>query len=359
MKLNIVKMLFALLMSTSIFSTNLMVKIEPEYITTANDEIEIIFEIPKQEESIEQIENTVEIETVEENIINEEEITETEPEQIKAVETVETVETTEPAVEEPIQNDIEEPIQEIPETVVEDVKQDVPVVVRENNINVNGISVYITNSVTDADYNIVIGWIAEMPSFLTSHINSVNVVDDITQYSQLVSDTAVGLTKGSDIYIKSDNIANRKGNLYHEAGHCLDNYGGYSYTSKWNNICSVEWSGEGYYSTIEESFPEAISHYYVDGLNKPQSLAAIESLINTGALGEDDGFKDNYVTLYAEYKAIWIYSGADDFYNPVITTVEIGDTVQAVALNVDGTWYKVDINGQEGYCRADMVSVIS
>lgn len=354
MKLNIVKMLLALAVTTNALSS-VMMTVEPEYITAATDEIELTFEIAK-EEPIKEIENTVEIETVQEYVIDVEEIPVAEPEQIEAAETVKT---TEPVIEEPIQNDIEESTQEIPETVVEEVKQDAPVVVRENNINVNGISVYITDSVTDADYNIVIGWIAEMPSFLTSHINSVNVIDDITQYSQLVSDTAVGLTKGSDIYIKSDNIANRKGNLYHEAGHCLDNYGGYSYTSKWNNICSVEWSDEGYYSTTEESFPEAISHYYVDGLNKPQSYEAIENLINTGSLGEDDGFKENYVILYAEYKTIWIYSGADDFYNPVIATVEIGDTVQAVARNVDGTWYKVDINGQEGYCRADMVSVIS
>lgn len=347
MKLNIIKMMFALIMSTSVFS-NMMLTIKPEYVTTSTDEITITFEIPKEE--IEEIESTVEIETVIEENVNEEEITETEPE------IIETVEAAEP-VEEPIQNDTEEPAQEeIPETVVEEVKQDTPIVTRESNVYVNGISVYITDSVTDSDYNMVINWVAEMPSFLTNHVSSINILDDIEQYN-LTNKDATGLTKGSDVYVLADGIANRKKTLYHECGHALDNYGGYSYTSKWENITAAEWGGEGHYEVSRESFSEAIARYYVGTLDKTQSYDAIVNLINTGALGEDDGFKDNYTTLYAKYKAIWIYSGADDFYNPVISTVEIGSSVQAVALNTDGTWYKVDINGQEGYCRADMVSL--
>lgn len=351
MKLNIVKMMFALMATTSVFG-NMMMTIKPEYVTTDKDEITITFEIPK-EEKIEEIESTVEIKTVQEYVIDVEEIPVGEPEQIEE----ETVEAAEP-VEEPIQNDTEEPAQEeIPETVVEEVKQDVPVVTRESNLYVNGISVSITNSVSDADYNNMINWIAEMPSFLTNNIESVSVVDDITQYTMLGEDAAGTTRQGKNIYIKAISNNDKKETLYHEAGHCLDHTNNYSDTNKWNSICNAEWSGEGYYSTARESFAETVSRYYVDGLNKPQSLAAIESLINTGSLGEDSGFKDNYVTLYAKYKAIWIYSGADDFYNPVIATIEIGDSVQAIGLNVEGTWYKVTVNGQEGYCRADMVSL--
>ncbi len=355
MKLNIVKMLFALLMSTSIFSTNLITKIEPEYVTANNDEMNLTFEIQK-EEPIEEIENTVEIETVKEYVIDEEVIPVTKL-GTESPETVEADESVEPVVEEPIQNDIaEEPIQEIPETIEEEVKQDAPVVTRESNIYVNGISVYITDSVNDTDYNTVIGWISNMPSFLTDHLNSINIVDDISQYT-ITDNNASGCTKGSDIYVMAASITDRKKTLYHEAGHALDNFGGYSYTSKWESITAAEWGGEGHYETARESFAESVARYYMGNLDKTQSYTAIESLVSTGALGADDGFKENYVTLYAEYKAIWIYSGADDFYNPVIATIEIGDSVQSTAINVDGTWYKVDINGQEGYCRADMVSL--
>ena len=201
--------------------------------------------------------------------------------------------------------------------------------------------------------------LSEMPYFLTEHIETISVVDDITEYT-LTGENASGVTKqGKNIYINAVNIYDKQGTLYHEAGHCLDFFGGYSDTSTWNNICNSEWYDTGYYATTRESFAEAVSMYYVDGLNKSQSYEAIESLINTGTLGEDDGFKDNYTTLYAKYKTIWIYAGADDFYNEQIGTVEIGDSIQAIGLNVDGTWYKVDINGQEGYCRADMVSLVS
>ena len=264
-------------------------------------------------------------------------------------------------IEESVQIDLDlgtqEPVQEetieIPETVEE------PVTMRDDNVYVNGISVYITPSISDNDYNMVIGWISEMPYFLTEHIETISVVDDITEYT-LTGENASGVTKqGKNIYINAVNIYDKQGTLYHEAGHCLDFFGGYSDTSTWNNICNSEWYDTGYYATTRESFAEAVSMYYVDGLNKSQSYEAIESLINTGTLGEDDGFKDNYTTLYAKYKTIWIYAGADDFYNEQIGTVEIGDSIQAIGLNVDGTWYKVDINGQEGYCRADMVSLVS
>ncbi len=198
-----------------------------------------------------------------------------------------------------------------------------------------------------------------MPYFLTEHVETISVVDDITEYT-LTGENASGVTKqGKNIYINAVNIFDKKGTFYHEAGHCLDFFGGYSDTSAWNNICAAEWFDTGYYATTRESFAEAVSMYYVDGLDKPQSHTAIENLIDTGALGENDGFKDNYVTLYAKNKAIWIYAGADDFYNPTIGTVEIGDSIQASGLNTDGTWYKVDMNGQEGYCRADMVSLVS
>ena len=318
----------------------------------SQDSIKIIFDIPSIEDEIKPLEAPLEaledetIQTIEEPVI----------EPVEAI-----TEPTETIQEEPIQVDLDiepqEPVQEetieIPETVEE------PVTMRDDNVYVNGISVYITPSISDNDYNMVIGWISEMPYFLTEHIETISVVDDITEYT-LTGENASGVTKqGKNVYINAVNIYDKQGTLYHEAGHCLDFSGGYSDTSAWNNICNSEWYDTGYYATTRESFAEAVSMYYVDGLNKLQSYEAIESLINTGVLGENDGFKDNYVTLYAKNKTIWIYSGADDFYNEQIGTVEIGDSIQAIGLNVDGTWYKVDINGQEGYCRADMVSLVS
>ena len=318
----------------------------------SQDSIKIIFDIPSIEDEIKPLEAPLEaledetIQTIEETVI----------EPVEAI-----TEPTETIQEEPIQVDLDiepqEPVQEetieIPETVEE------PVTMRDDNVYVNGISVYITPSISDNDYNMVIGWISEMPYFLTEHIETISVVDDITEYT-LTGENASGVTKqGKNVYINAVNIYDKQGTLYHEAGHCLDFSGGYSDTSAWNNICNSEWYDTGYYATTRESFAEAVSMYYVDGLNKLQSYEAIESLINTGVLGENDGFKDNYVTLYAKNKTIWIYSGADDFYNEQIGTVEIGDSIQAIGLNVDGTWYKVDINGQEGYCRADMVSLVS
>lgn len=328
----------------------------------SQDTLEIIIDIPSTEEiketEIKPLEASVE--PLEDETIQTIEETEIEP--IEAL-----TEPTETMQEEPVQVDLDiepqEPVQEetieIPETVEEPEQVEAPVTMRDDNIYVNGISVYITPSISDNDYNMAIGWISEMPYFLTEHVETISIVDDITEYT-LTGENASGVTKqGKNIYINAVNIFDKKGTLYHEAGHCLDFSGGYSDTSTWNNICSSEWYDTGYYATTRESFAEAVSMYYVDGLDKPQSYEAIESLINTGTLGENDGFKDNYVTLYAKNKAIWIYSGADDFYNDQIGTVEIGDSIEAVGLNVDGTWYKVDINGQEGYCRADMVSLES
>ena len=325
----------------------------------SQDNIEIIFDIPSTEE-IKPLEAVIEP-------LNDETIQTIEETEIEPVEAIteplndDTIEEIEESVQIDLDIETQEPIQEetAPEQteVIETVEA--PVITRESNIYVNGISVYITPSVTDSDYNMFIEWVSEMPYFLTSHVETISVVDDITEYT-LTGENASGVTKqGRNIYINAINLYDKQGTLYHEAGHCLDFSGGYSDTSTWNNICSSEWYDTGYYATTRESFAEAVSMYYVDGLDKPQSHTAIENLINTGALGENDGFKDNYVTLYAKNKAIWIYAGADDFYNPTIGTVEIGDSIQAIGLNTDGTWYKVDMNGQEGYCRADMVSLES
>ena len=328
----------------------------------SQDTLEIIIDIPSTEDEIKPLEAV--IEPLEDETIQTIEETEIEPiEAITEPLNDDTIEEIEESVQIDLDIETQEPVQEetieIPETVEEPEQVEAPVITRESNIYVNGISVYITPSISDNDYNMVIGWISEMPYFLTEHIETISVVDDITEYT-LTGENASGVTKqGKNIYINAVNIYDKQGTLYHEAGHCLDFFGGYSDTSTWNNICNSEWYDTGYYATTRESFAEAVSMYYVDGLNKSQSYEAIESLINTGTLGEDDGFKDNYTTLYAKYKTIWIYAGADDFYNEQIGTVEIGDSIQAIGLNVDGTWYKVDINGQEGYCRADMVSLVS
>jgi len=328
----------------------------------SQDTLEIIIDIPSTEDEIKPLEAV--IEPLEDETIQTIEETEIEPiEALTEPLNDDTIEEIEESVQIDLDLGTQEPIQEetieIPETVEEPEQVEAPVTMRDDNVYVNGISVYITPSITDDDYNMFIGWVSEMPYFLTSHVEKISVVDDITEYT-LTGENASGVTKqGKNIYINAINLYDKQGTLYHEAGHCLDFSGGYSDTSAWNNICNSEWSDAGYYATTRESFAEAVSMYYVDGLNKLQSYEAIESLINTGALGVDDGFRDNYVTLYAKNKTIWIYSGADDFYNEQIGTVEIGDSIQAVGLNTDGTWYKVDINGQEGYCRADMVSLES
>ena len=326
----------------------------------SQDTLEIIFDIPSIEDEIKPLEAV--IEPLEDETIQTIEETEIEPvEALTEPLNDDTIEEIEESVQIDLDLGTQEPVQEeiTPEQteVIETVEA--PVITREANIYINGISIYITPSLTDDDYNMIIGWISEMPYFLTEHVETISVVDDITEYT-LTGENASGVTKqGKNIYINAVNIFDKKGTLYHEAGHCLDFFGGYSDTSAWNNICAAEWFDTGYYTTTRESFAEAVSMYYVDGLDKPQSHTAIENLIDTGALGENDGFKDNYVTLYAKNKAIWIYAGADDFYNPTIGTVEIGDSIQAIGLNTDGTWYKVDMNGQEGYCRADMVSLVS
>lgn len=226
---------------------------------------------------------------------------------------------------------------------------------RSENTSVRGVSVYISSSVSNSDYNTVISWINNMPSFLLNHVNSVNVVDNIQSYTIDGSD-ASGVTKsGHDIYLKAQGISGRLGSFYHEAGHCLDFYGGYSNSSTWQSICSAEWSGEGYYAASNEAFAEAISRYYVDGLSKSQTVAAIQNLINTGSLGSGDGFQAISKTLYADPKIIYVYSGPNDFYSEVITKVQIGGSCQAIGINGDGTWYKVEANGVTGYVRADMV----
>lgn len=228
---------------------------------------------------------------------------------------------------------------------------------RADTVNTNGIQVYISPSVSDGDYNTVISWVNNMPGFLTSHISSVNVIDDMRSYT-LTGEDASGVTKGGhNIYLKADGVSGRLGSLYHEAGHCLDFYGGYSNSSAWESIRAAEWSGEGYYSASNEAFAEAISRYYTGGLGKEQTRKAIESLINTGSLGTGDGFNSVNTTLYAKYKAIWIYDGPNDFYGTQIGTIQIGSSIQATGLNADNTWYKVDYNGQTGYTRADMVSL--
>lgn len=219
---------------------------------------------------------------------------------------------------------------------------------------VNGIKVSITSSVSDKDRKKVISWIKKMPKFLTRHIKSVNVVDNMKKYTLTGKDASGATRGGHNIYLKASGINKRLGSLYHEAGHCLDFYGGYSNSSIWEGIRASEWSGEGYYSSSSESFAEAISKYYVDGLEKKQTKKAIKKLIKTGSLGKESKKK---IKLYAKYKAIWIYSGPNDFYGKQIGTVQIGGSIEATGLTEDKTWYKVKFNGKTGYVRADMVSL--
>ena len=195
----------------------------------SQDTLKIIIDVPSTEDEIKPLEAVIEpVEALTEPLNDD------------------TIEEIEESVQIDLDLGIQEPIQEetieIPETVEEPEQVEAPVTMRDDNVYVNGISVYITPSITDDDYNMFIEWVSEMPYFLTSHVETISVVDDITEYT-LTGENASGVTKqGRNIYINAINLYDKQGTLYHEAGHCLDFSGGYSDTSAWNNICNSEWS---------------------------------------------------------------------------------------------------------------------
>ena len=232
---------------------------------------------------------------------------------------------------------------------------------RNNVVTVRGITVVISDSVSDSDYNTFINWIKNMPDVLLQYVETINVVDHIENYAS-VSANAYGVTinNGRDIYITAKNLGNRKDTLYHEAGHSLDLAGGYSYrfsgTSTWKNICASEWSNEGYYSSTTESFAEAISRYYIDGLNKPESKKAIKQILTTGKLEEGSVFTDINITLYAKDKNVQIVDLPDRKATTQLGTIKPYESIEAIGVNQNGTYYKVVYNGQIGYINASGVT---
>lgn len=232
---------------------------------------------------------------------------------------------------------------------------------RNNVVTVRGITVVISDSVSDSDYNTFINWIKNMPDVLLQYVETISVVDYIENYAS-VSANAYGVTinNGRDIYITANNLGSRISTLYHEAGHSLDLAGGYSYrfsgTSTWKNICASEWSNEGYYSSTTESFAEAISRYYIDGLNKPESKKAIKQILTTGKLEEGSVFTDINITLYAKDKNVQIVDLPDRKATTQLGTIKPYESIEAIGVNQNGTYYKVVYNGQIGYINASGVT---
>lgn len=233
---------------------------------------------------------------------------------------------------------------------------------RNNTITVRGITVVISNSVSDSDYNTFINWIKNMPDVLLQYVETISVVDYIENYAS-VSANAYGVTinNGRDIYITANNLGSRISTLYHEAGHSLDLAGGYSYrfsgTSTWKNICASEWSNEGYYSSTTESFAEAVSRYYLNELgNKSRSRKAIEQILATGKLEEESVFTEINITLYAKDKNVQIVDLPDRKATTQLGTIKPYESIEAIGVNQNGTYYKVIYNGQVGYVNASNVT---
>ena len=233
---------------------------------------------------------------------------------------------------------------------------------RNNVVTVRGITVVISDSVSDSDYNTFINWIKNMPDVLLQYVETISVVDYIENYAS-VSANAYGVTinNGRDIYITANNLGSRISTLYHEAGHSLDLAGGYSYrfsgTSTWKNICASEWSNEGYYSSTTESFAEAVSRYYLNELgNKSRSRKAIEQILTTGKLEEESVFTEINITLYAKDKNVQIVDLPDKKATTQLGTIKPYESIEAIGVNQNGTYYKVIYNGQVGYVNASNVT---
>ena len=220
---------------------------------------------------------------------------------------------------------------------------------------VDGIVVNVPNSVSDSSYNTFISWIRNMPDYLKKNINVINVVNNIDDYNITAGVSAAGLTDGRIIYIKASNLTSRKGTLYHEAGHVLDNVYGYSYTDYWQKIRKAEWANAGYYSTQLESFAEAISHYHVDGLTKSQSKKAIQNIINYGFIEGKGAYSSMNKTIYTNNIGLFMYTGASDTTD-LVCIIPIGKTATAIGVNSNKTWYRVNYNGKVGFVHKDRIS---
>lgn len=145
------------------------------------------------------------------------------------------------------------------------------------------IKLTISTSASDEEYYNVYSWIDNMPQFLRANIKSIMVCDELPFGSKYT----VGASQSGEIWIKTSELYDGKAILYHEAGHVLDWANGriYSGSTTWETISQTEWANDGYNSSIRESFAQAVSDYYVGGLNgKPQTKDAIEKIINTGTI---------------------------------------------------------------------------
>lgn len=218
------------------------------------------------------------------------------------------------------------------------------------------VKIETEGNVSDYMVNDVKSWVGDIPDIIREQIYCITITTSIDKYN-IYGFGVNGVTvSGHYIYLNANAWGSgMQKSFYHESGHCLDMWGGYSFTSAWESICNSEWSGEGYYADQLESFAEAVGRYYRGTLNgKPQTLKAIKGIISTGKLTQDTSLN---ITLYAKSHALWVYDGPNDFYGTQIGTVQIGDSVKATALNADKSWYTIKYNGGTGYVRADFVSL--
>lgn len=229
---------------------------------------------------------------------------------------------------------------------------------------VSGIKVFVEKELDGEYLNEVMGWISDMPTVLTKHINSINIVYDIYSYRgelEGVDYVVAGFQQAGDIFLNVNYLS--KETLYHEAGHALDYYskhnlgGYYSDTDVWDKICKEEWANEGYYSTNQESFAEAISCYYMNTLDKEQSKKAIEEIIDNGFIKEIGTFRETDEILFMANDAFWLY---EDINNENLCddnnrSLMVAGYVKAIEVNENKSWYKVDINGQTGYVNSQAI----
>ncbi len=230
-------------------------------------------------------------------------------------------------------------------------------VIGSSSIPSGNVTVNISNSVPSSDRNTFVSWVNSMPYALKKHIKSVNVVDNMRDYSIDGSD-ASGLTvNGNTIYINSKKLLSRKGSLYHEAGHVLDYVMRYSSTSTWESIRRSEWANAGYYSTANESFAEAVSYYFVDGIGgKPKSQTAIRNILTTGDITGQSSITTD-VTLKSEMRAIWILSGPSADATS-LGFIPVGGSITSRRMTANKQFYIVSYKGQTGYVQASAVDLI-
>lgn len=237
-------------------------------------------------------------------------------------------------------------------------KEEKTEVKRAETVNVSGVKVTITSSVSDDNYYKFISWVENMPTYLICNITAIEVVDDMGRSDDTWGDlTLAGYVRGeSTLVINAKNLHNKKGTLYHEAAHVFDRKKGHSATETWMSIANAEWAGEGYYaSSYDESFAEAISRYHLNELvGMPKTKEAIENMLNTGKLAKESEYTDLDMTVNVSNRALWIYAGASD-NTTWLGIIGVGENVKITGINKSGTWYRVEYNGQVAYTEAEFV----